>query len=289
MKTAIVEITPRIAREWLKANTQNRPLRPSHVETLRSSFERGEYVQTHQGIAFSDEGVLIDGQHRLTAISLLPDGYSFPMLVTRGLDRDTAFPVVDAVQAKRTTSDVLGVDRGIGECANFLAKMYAGRTTGITPVYAEPFAAWIQPTLQGLISFCGTTCKTWSSAPVRAAAVIAIKTGQDEDYVRLIYSALVRAEFASMPPVVQALFKSHMSGKVRAAAAHDIFCRCLKVFDPKYAKNVKVQINDPGSVVASVRAFMERDIFQAKKKAPSMSMVGARKGVSGGNYPLLGL
>lgn len=287
MKTAIVEVTPKLAREWLKANTENRPLRPSHVETLRASFERGEYVMTHQGVAFDDDGVLLDGQHRLTAISLLPDYFTFPMLVTRGLDRGAAFPVVDAVQAKRTTSDVLGVDRGVGECANFLAKMHAARNTGVTPVYAAPFAEWIQPTLADLIAFCGSTCKTWSSAPVRAAAVVAIKTVQDPDYVKLIYGALVRAEFASMPPVVQSLYRSHMSGKVRAAAAYDIFCRCLKVFDPKYAKNVKVQINDPLAVVASVRAFMDKEIFHSKKKAPAIA--SARKGVSGVNYLLSGL
>jgi len=289
MKTQLIEVTPKLAREWLKANKANRPLRPSHVETLRMSFERGEYVTTHQGVAFDEDGVLLDGQHRLTAISLLPDGYSFSMLVTEGLPRQSAFPVVDAVQAKRTTSDVLGVDRGIGECANFFAKLYAGRTTGITPVYVEPFAQWLLAEHTGLTNFCGMACRTWSSAPVRAAAIVSMKIGHDPDYVKLIYGSLVHADFPSMPPVAQAVFRSHLNGKVRAAAAYDIFCRSLKVFDPKNSKLVKVQINDPLVVIASVRELIERQIFGGtKKKAPAM-MTSARKSVSGADYRLAGL
>lgn len=286
MKTTLIDVTPKMAREFLKFNKQNRPMRPSHVETLRASFERGEYVPTHQGIAFDDEGVLLDGQHRLAAISLLGDNFSFPMLVTRGLDRETSFAVMDAVQAKRTTSDVLGVDRGLGECANFLAKLYAARSVGITPVYVAPFANWIARDHADLMSFCGSSCRTWSSAPVRAAAVVAIKSGGDSDYIKLIYRSLVMADFDSMPTVVKALFRSHMSGKVRAAAAYDIFCRCLKVFDPKHAKNQKVQINDPSAVVASVREMLDAEIFGSKKRTLTMSV---RKGVSGPNYALAGL
>jgi hypothetical protein len=287
MKTQIQDVTPKQAREWLKLNTSNRPLRPSHVETLRASFERGEYVMTHQGIAFSDEGVLIDGQHRLTAISLLPESFSFQMLVTRGLDRDTAFPVVDAVQAKRSTSDVLGLDVGMGYLANFMAKLHANRNSSVTPVYAEPFARWADKEYRDLCEFCAGTCKTWSSAPVRAAAIIAMKVGHDADYVKLVYSSLVRADFSVMPPAIQALYRSHINGKVRAAAANDIFCRALKVFDPKNAKLTKIQINDPSAVVASVRDMMDQQIFGGKKKAPAIA--SARKCVSSSNYQLAGL
>lgn len=164
MKVEIVAVTPRMARDWLKSNTANRPIRPSHVETLRASFERGEYAPTHQGIAFDDKGVLIDGQHRLTAISMMADAATFMMLVTRGLDRPTAFPVIDATQAKRSTGDVLGISSGMGEAANFLAKLYAGRTTGITPSYARPFVDFIADDFDDLKAFCPRTVQTWSAA-----------------------------------------------------------------------------------------------------------------------------
>ena len=278
MKTELVNVTPALAREWLKRNTKNRPLRPSHVETLRQAFARGEYVTTHQGIAFDLEDELVDGQHRLQAISLMPDGFSVTMLVTGGLDRDKAFPVIDATQAKRSTSDVLRVDRSVGETANFLARLYSGSFTGITAPFVQPFAEFLQPQIGDLIAFCATSVRTWSSAPVRAAAVLKMKTG-DPDYVKLVYSSMVRRDFETMPRSAQSLFKSYMTGNVRAAAANDIFARCLKVFDPANAKLTKIQINDVGAVVEEVRELLNDSIFRAKKKAP-----GANRGANGTVY-----
>jgi hypothetical protein len=285
MKTEVIHVTPRLAREWLKRNSKNRPIRPSHVETLRASFARGEYVMTHQGIAFGDDGELVDGQHRLAAIALMGEEMSFPMLVSKGLEREAAFPVIDATQAKRTTADVLGIERGVGECANFFAKLYLGRTTSITPVYVQPFADFVSLHLPELTAFCGRQVKTWSSAPVRSAAVIASIIG-DADYTKIIYAALVGADFNSMPPVAQAMFRAHMAGAVRAAQAYDIFARCLKVFDPKNQNLKKVQINDQARVIASVRALLDAEVF-GKKKAATASR--AAKSVSGANYRLEGL
>lgn len=285
MKTELTNVTPQIARDWLKKNSRNRPIRPSHVETLRLSFERGEYVMTHQGVAFGTDGDLIDGQHRLSAIAQLEKGV-FPMLVTRGMSREATFPVVDAIQAKRSTADVLGLDRGVGECANFLAKLYAGRTTGITPVYAKPFAEFVAAPLTEIINFAPRSVKTWSSAPVRCAAVIASLTG-DPDYVKIIYSSLVSADFNSMPPSAQAVFRSHMNGNVRAAQAYDIFARCLKIFDPNNAHLKKVQINDTSKLVQSVRAFLDAEVFGQKKKASPIAREA--KSISQSNYLLQGL
>ncbi|MES2634057.1 MAG: hypothetical protein V4669_13870 [Pseudomonadota bacterium] len=285
--TRLERLTPKIARELLKRNTDNRDLRPSHVETLRTSFSRGEYVTTHQGIAFDIEGALLDGQHRLHAIAAMPDDWFCHMLVTKGLPRTEAFRVIDAVQAKRSTSDVLGTDRSVGECANFFAKLHLNRSSAITPAYASPFAEWLLPYYTDLTAFSGRKCKTWSSAPVRSAAFVAMCVGHDTDYVKLVYRALVSADFTSMPPVAQALFRSHMSGKVRAAAAYDIFCRCIKVFDPKNSNLAKVQINDQSAVIQSVRDLLDAEVFGKKKRA--VPVAPARKSVSGTNYALSGL
>ena len=268
MKTELVSVTPSLAREWLKKNTKNRPIRPSHVETLRQALTRGEQVTTHQGIAFDTEGELIDGQHRLTAVSLMPEGFSWSLLVTWGLDRDTVFPVVDFTQAKRRTSDVLRLNRGAGETANFLARLYLGRTTGITAVYVQPFADFVQPEISDLMAFCPTAARTWSSAPVRAAAVLAMKSG-DVDYTKLVYRSLVARDFESMPKAAQVLFRSYMNGTVRASAAIDIFARCLKVFDPGSAHLKQVKILDVSTVVEQTRDVLREAIFTSgKKKAP---------------------
>lgn len=270
MNTQLINVTPFMAREWLKTcNRMNRPIRPGHVAQLRSAFERGEYVATHQGIAFGDDDVLIDGQHRLSAIAQMPEDTYFPMLVTFGLNREAVFPVTDTTHAKRSTSDALRIDIGLGYVGNFFARAYQGNSSTLTPVFVKPFVDWAAPEYADLVNFCPASSKTWSSAPVRAAAIVAMKNRCDNDYVKLVYGALVRAEFNSMPPSVQALYRSHQSGKVRANSGNDIFARCIKAFDPKNANLQKLQINDVAASLAVVRGMMAAQIFSASKKAAS--------------------
>lgn len=38
------------------------------VKGFAEAMSRGEWMVTHQGIAFSSAGVLVDGQHRLAAV-----------------------------------------------------------------------------------------------------------------------------------------------------------------------------------------------------------------------------
>ena len=68
MKTEVVLVTPLLAKKWLERNTDNRDIRPSVVTGLAESITRGEWVLSHQGIAFAKSGRLLDGQHRLLAI-----------------------------------------------------------------------------------------------------------------------------------------------------------------------------------------------------------------------------
>lgn len=66
---------------------------------------------THQGIAFDKNGILRDGQHRLTAI--VDEGRDAKMVVTFGIAPE-AFSVMDT-GSRRTASDVLEINnRGGG-------------------------------------------------------------------------------------------------------------------------------------------------------------------------------
>jgi hypothetical protein len=75
----VVNVTPEIARHWLDCNRLNRPTKPAVVEEYIRQIESGQWKRTHQGIAFTSEGVLLDGQHRLFAI--IRTGRTLPMLV----------------------------------------------------------------------------------------------------------------------------------------------------------------------------------------------------------------
>ncbi len=75
----IVTVTPEMARQWLTQNRFNRAQRPDLVADYVRQIREGRWRRTHQGIAFSENGTLIDGQHRLFAI--VEAGIPVPMLV----------------------------------------------------------------------------------------------------------------------------------------------------------------------------------------------------------------
>ncbi|WP_434107665.1 hypothetical protein [Paraburkholderia caffeinilytica] len=282
MKTEMVNVTPAIARDWLRGNVRNRGIRRGWVDTLRAAFARGEYVVSHQGIAFSENGELIDGQHRLTAIAELPDGYSFAMLVTRGLTRDEVFRVVDCGY-RRTTADMIGRDRREVEVARLIYSIFSSGPA--TPTALIPVCERIAPWHRDLLTFCGASVRTWSSAPVRAAAVLTMMDDGDSDYVRLVYRALVTNDLATMPRSAHALVSAFLRGQIKAREPYDLFCRCLKVFDPAKASLTKIQINDQAAMIANMRGFVVVSVFgELPKKKKAMTNATAPKGVSEDNH-----
>ncbi len=84
--TKIMKITPDMAKRCLEKNPNNRPIRPEWVKVLAEDMRTGNWRTTHQGIAFDEEGCLMDGQHRLRAI--LESGVTVEMEVTKGMKRE---------------------------------------------------------------------------------------------------------------------------------------------------------------------------------------------------------
>ncbi|MHB8531718.1 MAG: hypothetical protein ACYDC2_03255 [Solirubrobacteraceae bacterium] len=114
MKTTIETITPKIAAEMLThANPKNRGgvNRQERVRLYAKTMLAGLWLLTHQGIAFDESGMLVDGHHRLEAVVL--SGCTVTMMVTRGC-ASTAMP---------------GVDRGGGKTMKDLAAMIPGYPT----------------------------------------------------------------------------------------------------------------------------------------------------------------
>ena len=94
MKTEIVNVTPDLASEWLDRNQGNRNLRMSRVAAMAEDMRAGTWQLTHQGIAFDEDGNLLDGQHRLAAV--VKSGETVQMMVTTGLKRGEVMAVLDS-------------------------------------------------------------------------------------------------------------------------------------------------------------------------------------------------
>ncbi|UOW93032.1 ParB-like nuclease domain protein [Gordonia phage CaiB] len=110
-----LQITPSKAREILCLNVANRKIRPNQVAKLRAEMVQGRWRVNGDTIRISEDGVLLDGQHRLLALSGLPDDHpGFLFLIVDGLEMDAQMTMDQNV--RRSVSDQLGFgDRPVRE------------------------------------------------------------------------------------------------------------------------------------------------------------------------------
>lgn len=107
----VMDVTPEIASAWLSGcNTHNRKLVDAHVERLANEMRAGRWKLTHQGIAFSSNRVLLDGQHRLWAV--LISGVTVPMRIFFN-ESPESLAVVDAVRP-RSNDEIISLSGGMG-------------------------------------------------------------------------------------------------------------------------------------------------------------------------------
>lgn len=116
--TEFKKVSPELAKQFLETMGNNRRLKERKVRELVKAMKDGKFRKTHQGIAFSPSGVLIDGQHRLQAI--IRSGETIELNVSFGVEEDTLHAV--DVGTKRSAADLyefLGGDKNIS--ANMMA------------------------------------------------------------------------------------------------------------------------------------------------------------------------
>lgn len=106
MRSGVVKITRDKAGEMLAANTANRPVSKPTVRAYAEAMRRGDWLVTHQGIAFDSNGVLVDGQHRLAAV--IEADLPVEMTVFTDVAPDS-FDVLDTGK-RRNAADVLAIE-----------------------------------------------------------------------------------------------------------------------------------------------------------------------------------
>ena len=121
--TGWVEITEAKAIGWLDYNVHNRKLNQGKIASFARQHMNGDFVNTHQGIAFNDANELVDGQHTLKMVILT--GKPVWRMVTFGLPKVPAgknfatMDVIDAAGNVITRADrTLDVWRGVPTIEN---------------------------------------------------------------------------------------------------------------------------------------------------------------------------
>lgn len=118
----IKEITPEEAVEFLARNNHNRKVARVAVNRMVSEMLTGEWHFDGAPIRFADDGTLLDGQHRLTAV--VESGVAQKFVIITGLPKESQ-AVMDTGK-KRSLADMLTMngERNASNLATLAAIAY---------------------------------------------------------------------------------------------------------------------------------------------------------------------
>lgn len=208
---AVVMVDAATAARWLKRNVKNRNLRQMQVARYRGDMASGRWTFAGDPIRFDVNGNLVDGQHRLVALSEL-DGVTIPMLIVRGLPCE-AQSVMDQ-GSKRTPGDQLGL-KGIKDANNVAAmvKQYLIWTSGLlfrdtkvahAAMTSPRIEAWVDehPTEVANLQRVLGLCKQNDAPPSVAGAAALAFMARDAEAAVQFFTLLARGAGTEGHPIV---------------------------------------------------------------------------------------
>lgn len=269
----VLLIGPDEARALLAANTDNRPLRNGRVNFYARTMKNGAWMFTHQGIAFSEDGLGIDLQHRLHAVIL--SGVTVRMMVTEGISRE-AFEAIDQHE-RRTMADSLKLRRGLTDEARLFINLRGGdQCTNPTIQEVGEVCAQIEEKSDALDHFCSTRTKIYGSTPVRCAAItLMMEKPGVQTYILNAYRAMALSHSEEWAPVMHAFGRQVGGGLVNPSnnlGRLDLFARALIALDPARAETKRIQIEKGVDLVLRerVKRAIFSDIEHVKITAPKV-------------------
>lgn len=200
MDFQIIDITPQMAAEFLSKNTFNRNVSSVAVRKYAADMKNGKWRLNHQGIAFDENGVLVDGQHRLLAI--IQAAKTIRMPVVRGSDRVG----IDELRV-RSTADVIKfgglsdwiTNKDIQVAKAMVAISSGGRTTSLSTSEIVVFANAHRSAIEATNKLFATNTRGISLAVVKGAFCIAIccngiSESDAESFVGCLYTGIGHEE-----------------------------------------------------------------------------------------------
>lgn len=245
VRLSIETITPEIAQEYLNV-THVAQRKPSQPALFRYTMEMnaGHWVEppfTFDPLAFTPDGQLVNGQHRLLA--LIASGKTLKFFVLRGVQMQKPL--------KPHTIERLPVgDTGYGRKPSFVNGMedrswHVGRMLSeIGYAWTSMPDSWIVPIVDALEfaleSIPVVKKKTFGSAAIRAAFVWRFANPRDTDRSEITswYTSFSTGDVDSMTPALIALWKHLLlnpptSGRV---GRRDMFVKTLYALDNPQSK-----------------------------------------------------
>lgn len=180
-------ITPEVAAAYLQKNVSNRPIQRMTVKNYARDMLNGKWELNEQGIGFYENGNLVNGQHRLSAV--IEAGIPVEMYVTYNVPNNSFIHDRGRGRTMKNILDMNGFSASIASNAliggvNFLFSLCGkGKVTDKTII---DFCNENEEILSKCVSIVSSGSKTGicKKAPIIAATFCALYNGINEDILR---------------------------------------------------------------------------------------------------------
>lgn len=232
----IVNITPKKAANFLGNNPDNRRIRPSHVDHLKTQMEMGRWQLSPEPIVFSKTGKLIDGQHRLTALVKADMNLKFAVAT---VENEEVYKVLDQ-GAPRTNADITGLHPSVVGPMQYLL-----RATGTTKPVPSDIEQYLNSPLYQNSQFIHDEIKPrdkrFKNQPFRASFIIATGANpQIFDKCVEVYKILSATKFNEFNKMMTDIFHQFDQGFEKQdgrSLNNEFFMRGLYLFNSVTNKN----------------------------------------------------
>lgn len=269
MQFEIMEVTPELAAKWLGKNEGNRKLREPRAAALAKSMDAGKFRLTHQPVAFSPRGRLLDGQHRLRAICL--SGKTIRLVVATNVP-ESAFEVIDAGLPRKMFERLRSDPKQTALATTMYRLMIGNRPpqeyeANLLIEILGPAMVKLEQVAKANRKGGGKISKATEEAAICLRMMRAIKDDDFDAQVRINWKLekLRRADMVGAPPIIVAYHKQLLDGvkntDIAVSPQVDQFARAWRAFDPERESLNRLQIDDHGLVMREARTEF-RDMSQ---------------------------
>lgn len=264
MNVKVEVITPETAAAYLATSIGNRSMSSARVHQYAEDMREGAWELTHQSIAFDDDGVLVDGHHRLTAVTVAKKPVT--MLVARGVASD-AYSAID-VGRPRTLADATRLSRFIVapfRLAWFISTNVLNRHKGAVHGFGAAAVQSLAMSSGGELldqvhDMLGNRNLGTLNAAHRLMAMVRLHENENRDFISRQLFALARREYNMMTPTMQLLCRRiEMKTLARDVANIGTLVMVSKALDQKTA-NLSLLRSSPSElpqILPRVRAAMD--------------------------------
>lgn len=276
VSSEVREITPAMAREMLAHNDGNRGLSVSKVAFYTRIMRDGSWRLTHQGIAISDTGNVIDGQHRLAAVAGCGRPVRMQVTTLRAVDGRGELNAIGQpidIGKARTISDITSEPRLNVTTVRTIVRDYVrgGQQRTDDPEIIAQGIELLRPSLNKLTEKCTTATKGLSRASIFAVMVLRDYQGIDEfqnyRYALLARSDLLPRKWVSWRERMLGMAAGTVSAPRGKDFRHFVTALTWQVTDPTKSDEQVLKIQKVDRYIDEVSAVAQEALMAALTKS----------------------